>query len=252
MFFFFDVFDEGEKLSANKGEWSELYTHLRLLADGLVFSGDEKYNRIEDESFPIIKVFRREKGNDMDTVYIVDSAKKQILIQGNKKEVLISQEQFDTTAKWLLEQIKAGKNNSFKIPGVEEYMKAFNMHHIKASSANKEDIRMVLHDMRVERNREMGFSIKSRLGGKSTLFNSNGDGTNFRYQIIGNITDEQISYLNLISRYFRRNKNHQYTEEEVIEQNEAFAKLPEEYQKRKPAFFSVWFSLFRHSNYFKS
>lgn len=249
MFFFFDIFDEGEKLSANKGEWSELYAHIRLLADGLVFSGDEKYDRIEDESFPIIKVFRREKGNDIDTVYIVDSAKKQILIQGDKKEVLISQEQFDTTAKWLLEQIKAGKNNSFKIPGVEEYMKAFNMHHIKASSANKEDIRMVLHDMRVERNREMGFSIKSRLGGKSTLFNSNGDGTNFRYQIIGNITDEQISYLNLISRYFRRNKNHQYTEEEVIEQNEAFAKLPEEYQKRKPAFFSVWFSLLEDWGY---
>ena len=107
MFFFFNFFDESEKLTANKGEWSELYAHIRLLADGKVFSGDEKYNRIANESFPIIKILRREKGNDIDTVYLVDSAKKQILVRGDKTEVLINQEQFDVIAKWLLEQIKA-------------------------------------------------------------------------------------------------------------------------------------------------
>jgi len=108
---------------------------------------------------------------------------------------------------------------------------------------------MILHDMRVDRNREMGFSIKSRLGGKSTLFNSNADGTNFRYQIIGDISDEQIEYLNLISQRFRRNKNHNYSNEEVEKQDTAFQQLKEEYKSRKPAFFSVWFSLLEDWGY---
>lgn len=249
MFFFFFDFDENDVLSANKGEWSELYTHLRLLADGKVYSGDENYNKITEDSFPIIKIMRREKKGEEDTIYVVDSAKRQILVQGNRKESVISQDQFSSMADQLLQEIKAGTGSSFPLPDVQDFMKALNMHRVKASSIDKQDIRMVLHDMRVDRNREMGFSIKSRLGGKSTLFNSNGDGTNFRYRIVGDITDEQISYLNLISRYFRRKKNHQYSEEEVAKQDAAFMSLPEEDQTRKPAFFSVWFSLLEDWGY---
>lgn len=249
MFFFFFDFDENDVLSANKGEWSELYTHLRLLADGKVYSGDENYNKITEDSFPIIKIMRRERRGEDDTIYVVDSAKKQILVQGDRKESIVSQEQFAKMANHLLQEIKAGTGPSFPLPDIQDFMKALNMHSVKASSINKQDIRMVLHDMRVDRNREMGFSIKSRLGGKSTLFNSNGDGTNLRYRIVGDITDEQISYLNLISQYFRRKRGHSYNDEQVAKQDAAFMSLPEEYQNRKPAFFSVWFSLLEDWGY---
>ena len=249
MFFFFFDFNENDVLSANKGEWSELYTHLRLLADGKVYSGDENYSKIVEDTFPIIKIFRRDKKNQDDTIYVVDSAKKQILVRGDQKEAIISQEQFSKMADYLLQEIKTSTGSSFSLPDVQDFMKALNMHSVKASSIDKQDIRMILHDMRVDRNREMGFSIKSRLGGKSTLFNSNADGTNFRYQIVGSITDEQISYLNLVSKYFRRKKNHGYSEVEVAEQDAAFEKLPVEYQNRKPAFFSVWFSLLEDWGY---
>ena len=73
MFFFFFNFGDEDKVSANKGEWSELYTHIRLLADGKVFSGDENYNRIVEESFPIIKVLRRENCDEDDILYLVVS-----------------------------------------------------------------------------------------------------------------------------------------------------------------------------------
>ena len=248
MFFFFE-FDDNDVLTANKGEWSELYTHLRLLADGKVFSGDENYNKIVEDSFPIIKIFRRDKKNQEDTIFIVDSAKRQILVQGNQKECLISQDQFASMADQMLQEIKDAVRNPFPLPDIQNFMRSLNMHSVKASSINKQDIRMVLHDMRVDRNREMGFSIKSRLGGKSTLFNSNGDGTNLRYRIVGDITDEQISFLNLISKHFRRKKGHGYSEEEVAEQDAAFMSLSEEYQSRKPAFFSVWFSLLEDWGY---
>ena len=85
--------------------------------------------------------------------------------------------------------------------------------------------------------------------GKSTLFNINADGTNFRYQIVGNISDEQIAFLNLISKQFRRKKGHNYSSEEVEEQDSAFMSLQEKYQARRPAFFSVWFSLLEDWGY---
>lgn len=249
MFFFFFNFGAEDKVSANKGEWSELYAHIRLLADGVIYSGDENYNKIADEFFPIIKILRQEHEGDPDTIYIVDSAKHQILIHGEQQEAVIPQEQFETTAQLLLEQIKSGRGSSFELPDMKDFMKALNIHNVKASSLNKQDIRMVIHDMRVDRNREMGFSIKSRLGGKSTLFNSNADGTNFRYQIVGDITDDQIAFLNLISKQFRRKKGHSYSPEEVEEQDSAFMSLPEEYKTRRPAFFSVWFSLLEDWGY---
>lgn len=249
MFFFFFNFDAEDKISANKGDWSELYAHIRLLADGVVYSGDENYRKIENEFFPIIQILRHEHKEDPDTVYIVDSAKRQILIRGEQQEAIIPQEQFDNVAHLLLKQIKNGKGPAFELPDMMDFMKALNIHNVKASSSNKEDIRMIIHDMRVDRNREMGFSIKSRLGGKSTLFNSNGDGTNFRYQIVGDISDEQIAFLNLISKQFRRKKGHDFSPEEVKEQDSAFLSLPEKYQARRPAFFSVWFSLLEDWGY---
>ena len=249
MFFFFFNFRGEDKVSANKGEWSELYAHIRLLAEGKVFSGDENYNRIMEESFPIIKILRREHRDDDDTIYLVDSARHQILIHGGQEDAVIPQEELTIAANLLLLKIKEGSGSAFEIPSILDFMKALNVHNVKASSLDKQDIRMVLHDMRVDKNREMGFSIKSRLGGKSTLFNSNADGTNFRYQIIGDISDEQIEYLNLISQRFRRNKNHNYSNEEVEKQDTAFQQLKEEYKSRKPAFFSVWFSLLEDWGY---
>lgn len=249
MFFFFFNFGEEDRISANKGEWSELYAHIRLLAEGNVFSGDENYNKIAEDSFPIVKILRREHRDDDDTIYLVDSARHQILIRGGQDDAVIPQKELSIAANLLLQKIKEGSGSAFEIPSILDFMKALNVHNVKASSLDKQDIRMVLHDMRVDRNREMGFSIKSRLGGKSTLFNSNADGTNFRYQIIGDISDEQIEYLNLISQRFRRKKNHNYSNEEVEKQDTAFQQLKEEYKSRKPAFFSVWFSLLEDWGY---
>ena len=249
MAFFFFNFGDDDKVSANKGEWSELYAHICLLAEGKVFSGDENYNRIVEESFPIIKVLRREHRDEDDTIYLVDSARHQILIHDDQQEAIIPQEEFEHAANLLLQKIKEGGGSAFEIPGILDFMKSLNIRNVKASSINKQDIRMVLHDMRVDRNLEMGFSIKSRLGGKSTLFNSNADGTNFRFLIDGDVTDEQIEFLNLISQRFRRKAQHNYSAEEIEKQENAFQNLSEEYKRRKPAFFSVWFSLLEDWGY---
>lgn len=56
-----------------------------------------------------------------------------------------------------------------------------------------------IHDLRIGRTQELGFSIKSKLGGSSTLFNASKDTTNFLYQLNG-VTDELMHEFNGITK----------------------------------------------------
>mgnify|MGYP003289658081 CR=1 FL=1 len=48
------------KLSGNKGEWSEAYVLLRLLAQGRIYAANENLEQIDDMYFPILKILREE------------------------------------------------------------------------------------------------------------------------------------------------------------------------------------------------
>ncbi len=48
-------------LIGNKGEWSEIYTFLKLIGEGKVYGEDQNLNKIQDLSYPIIMSLRREK-----------------------------------------------------------------------------------------------------------------------------------------------------------------------------------------------
>jgi hypothetical protein len=48
------------EIKGNRGEWSEIYVFLKLLATGKIYAADEHLNRIENMFFPIIKIIREE------------------------------------------------------------------------------------------------------------------------------------------------------------------------------------------------
>lgn len=51
-------------MTGNKGEWSEFYVFLRLLADGKIYGTDADLKKIDDICFKIFKIMREEyKGN---------------------------------------------------------------------------------------------------------------------------------------------------------------------------------------------
>lgn len=92
-----------------------------------------------------------------------------------------------------------GAQGSFSIPEIEEFMTAVNCHTLKAKSTSKTDIRIVIHDREINQTAELGFSIKSQLGGEATLLNA-GKTTNFIYQLNSfNPTQEEIEEINNIS-----------------------------------------------------
>ncbi|MEJ7610276.1 MAG: HpaII family restriction endonuclease, partial [Ferruginibacter sp.] len=69
-------------------------------------------------------------------------------------------------------------------PETEAFMTSINCKTLKAKATSKTDIRIVIHDQRINQVAELGFSIKSQLGGDATLLNA-GKTTNFIYQITG-------------------------------------------------------------------
>lgn len=77
---------EVNMLKGNKGEWSEVYVLLRLLADGKIYAADSELNKLEDVYFPIIKIIREEtKGEvkeynagEMISIYINGSKVKEL------------------------------------------------------------------------------------------------------------------------------------------------------------------------------
>lgn len=188
-------------LTGNKGEWSEIYTLFKLLGEGKVYAGDQNLNKIQDLFYPIIMILRQEKDGD----YNYKLQDKDVVIQTpTEKEILrIPASLFLVEAEKLLKAINEN-DGAFEIPQTEIFMNSIYCNSLKAKSSDKTDIRIILHDRRTKINSEMGFSIKSQLGGNSTLLNAS-KATNFNFKIVGaKLSDHEISEINSINP--KRNK----------------------------------------------
>lgn len=166
-------------ISGNKGEWSEIYALFKLLGDKNLFAGDADLKKVENLFYPIIKIIRNETGGN----YEYEITGDLVVVSGGKEKLRIPVKTFSEQAVKLLSKIK-GSTGAFSIPETEAFMKSVNCGTLKAKSTSKSDIRIVIHDQRINQTAELGFSIKSQLGGDSTLLNA-GKTTNFVYQING-------------------------------------------------------------------
>lgn len=161
----------------NKGEWSEIYALFKLLGDKYLFAGDADLNKIESLFYPILKILRSETEGNYEYAISGDI----VVISGGNEQLRIPVKTFSEQAKKLLEKIKS-TTGSFNIPDTQNFMESVKCNSIKANSNSKTDITIVIHDPKISQAAELGFSIKSHLGGDSTLLNA-GKTTNFVYQI---------------------------------------------------------------------
>ncbi len=190
---------ENNIIKGNVGEWSEIYTLLKLLGEGKVYAGDQNLEKIKDLVYPIIMIIRQEK----DGIYDYKVANADIVIQKSDGiELLhVPAATFLKEAEALLSAIheKPAGERAFPVARTQAFMDKIYCSTLKASSSDKTDIRIILHDQRTKINNEMGFSIKSQLGSDSTLLNASG-ATNFTYRIDGcDFSDDEIEQINAIS-----------------------------------------------------
>ena len=171
-------------ITGNKGEWSEAYTFLRLLADGKLFAADEQLNRIEDMYFPIIKIVREDVvGKPYQYCPSANNDEVQIYFNGNPVHSL-PMTRFNEEALRLLSEIRTNNTGkgAFDVPNTERFLNSIFINKLKARSSDKSDIIMQLHDIRTTFEQIVGFSIKSKLGMPPTLLNA-GKTTNFVFRV---------------------------------------------------------------------
>jgi type II restriction enzyme len=110
----------------------------------------------------------------------------------------VSVRDFEKNSELLLKEIKKASDRAFCLPKIEPFMKKIKCSSLKARSADKRDITIVVHDLNTGMKPVLGFSIKSKLGGASTLLNP-GRTTNFIYCVTGTgLSSDDIKKINSI------------------------------------------------------
>lgn len=182
-------------LTGNKGEWSEIYVFLKLLADGRLNAADANLIAIPSVYYPIIKILRQE--NTFSREYRINGSIK-IVDSCNNLLLNLPIDEFVSRSQQLFKELSSVEGRSFAFRDIESFLHSIDIRSLKATKTDKSDIVLVVHDLNTGMQPKLGFSIKSMLGGNSTLFNA-GNTTNFIYEIIGDIP-LNIEEINAIER----------------------------------------------------
>ena len=198
-------------MAFNKGEWAEAYTFVRLLGEGQIYAADENLNKIDERFYTIFKIFQ----DNIRTYYEIDSDNQKINIIDFEGNIIGSRDSIDFMEKAdeFLEYIKEGEGSSFELSELSEFFNGLGIYKLKGSSNKKEDIKMEVLDLKLNRPKILNYTIKSFLGRAPTLFNASKDNTNFLFKIKG-LSDEDMQELNHKKR------------------KERFMKILEEYQNQ--------------------
>jgi type II restriction enzyme len=183
-------------LKGNVGDWSEIYTLFKIISDKNLFVGDENLKKINGLVYPLIKVLREENSTKYE--YTLHSDIVIVAADGNEL-TRVSVDEFTEYAKLTLASLKDTSKRSkgaFPLPHIESFMRSVHCTSLKAPSSAKTDIILVIHDIKTNQTPYLGFSIKSQLGGASTLLNA-GKTTNFQYSLNG-MTDSLMESINKI------------------------------------------------------
>src|SRR5690625_6467089 len=98
-------------ITGNKGEWSEIYTLLKVIADKQLYAGDSNLNKIENLIFPIIKVLRDESNGTFEFSFDNDL----VIVKKNNEEIRILINEFKKKEYILFLKLNDIKSETFSI-----------------------------------------------------------------------------------------------------------------------------------------
>jgi len=188
-------------LTGNKGEWSEFYTFLKLLSDGKIYAADNNLNKNENLFYLIMKIVR---GNEQDYDYIRGN---NIIIQTADGDIVseVALSDLNEYTKLFYEGISKGKtgDRAFQLDFAKNVLDTFHTASLSDERKETADIRIVIHDPVTHHEPLLGFSIKSYIGSKPTLFNASKN-SNIIYRVTPVLSDSEIVNLNLMNTYGQR------------------------------------------------
>lgn len=160
-----------------KDEWLELYAIFKTIADSRFCGAD-----VDPELYYPILAVMRYIGKDTKQIFTLEKSNVTISISDNSHyPVTIPIESFSVQARYLLGAIKSGAHGdgAFHCAGTSRDLAQFlGGAAVKTRSNRKSGIYIKIQDRTLEP--ALGFSIKSTLGGRSTLLNAS-PATKFRF-----------------------------------------------------------------------
>lgn len=192
--------EESMQNTKNKGEWTELYSFLKLIHDKKLMLADKNLNINNDiEHFCVTKVSTL---NIEETCYLDENDVVRVYNEttGVEKKVQVSEFLDSSVLKNLIGQISSG-NATFSISEFDAIQNNLGISIIKGgNSKQKSDIVLGIQNSALVKNNE-GFGIKSYVGSKPSLLNASGN-TNFVF----NVFDLDIKYLHEINNINTKTK----------------------------------------------
>lgn len=167
-------------LTANKGEWSELYALFKIFSEHSIAAADKNLQPT-DEKYTFLRVFREDV---VDRKYVYDLSEDNLVkILKPSGELVRTVDITNLPEKTLaiFRQIKESDQRTFTITEALSAMDLLLLEKIKASSGEKSDILALVRD-NITSGSVLGFSVKSQIGGASTLLNASLH-TNFIFRI---------------------------------------------------------------------
>lgn len=221
-------------ISGNVGEWSELYAFVKLLADGKIFAADKNLEKNPALFYVILKIIR---GEIEDYHYI---RKEAIQIERSSGENIATIPLSDLAN--FANKLYSGMVNrqqggrTFQLDFADEIMQTMYTKSLSDDRVETADIRIVIHDPITHHEPLLGFSIKSYIGSKPTLFNASKN-SNLVYRIVPSLSEQKIEELNEMESYGNRIswlRNQGYKLEFVSTKSEVFGTNLELIDSRLP------------------
>lgn len=187
-------------LKGNRGDWSEIYVLLKLLADGEIYGGDKDLNKLPHLQLTVTGILRKEENRKKkvrrEYQYVIGDDSVEVQDLHGNTVASVSRADLTLQASDLLKSIQTAKGRAFTVSDTEAFISGIFCSQLKAKSSDKADIRLVIHDHRSGMEHLLGFSIKSKLGSSSSLINASKT-TNFRYRIENlTLSDKEIASWN--------------------------------------------------------
>jgi len=176
----------------NRGEWSELYALVHILAEGKIQSGATTDDR-ELLDFQVVSVSR--KIDRVNHVFQIAGYNVEVLDTSSENVIdVVPRGELLKQSELLLSKIKTESGRSFAIPEATSIMTSLGIDKV-SGHGDKTDLTIKMYDPRIKQETEQGFSIKSFMGSKPTLLNASG-ATNIEYTITEQLSEIEIKELN--------------------------------------------------------
>lgn len=181
-------------VTANKGEWAELYAFFKVISEREIPIADDNLSPMPHGFIRFINVHRALQSGKIAVFHLNEN---EIRIESDEfAEVRVPVREISSKTSSIFAELMSNEARTFELPDAFGLMERLKIHSIKAPSSQKADLVATVFDSRTATNDVSGFSTKSFLGAAPTLLNPSA-ATLFRYRVEG-IERHQIAAINAI------------------------------------------------------